>query len=120
MAKILVVDDSKLIRMELQNMLESLGHQVDVAEDGKIGYEKFKEFQPDLITMDINMPNWNGLVAVQNIIAEFPNAVIIMISSIEDRQMTYECIGAGAVDFISKPIHIEELQEKVDEALEEC
>jgi len=118
MAKILVVDDSKLIRMELQNMLESLGHEVNAAEDGQIGYEKYKELQPDLVTMDINMPNWNGLVAVQNIIAEFPDALIIMISSIEDKQMTYECIGAGAVDFISKPIKIEELQEKINEALE--
>lgn len=117
MAKILVVDDSKLIRMELQNMLESLGHEINTAEDGQIAYEKYKELQPDLVTMDINMPNWNGLVAVQNIIAEFPDALIIMISSIEDRQMTYECIGAGAVDFISKPIKIDELQEKVDEAL---
>jgi two-component system, chemotaxis family, chemotaxis protein CheY len=118
MAKILVVDDSKLIQMQLKNMLESLEHEVIIAEDGQIGYEKYKEEQPDLVTMDINMPNLNGHQAVQKIIAEFPDAVIIMVSSIDDRNMTYECIGAGAFDFINKPIHIEELQEKIDEALE--
>jgi len=118
MAKILVVDDSKLIRMQLQNMLVNLGHEVFLAEDGNSGYEQYKELQPDLVTMDINMPNMNGLLAVQTIIKEFPEAVIIMVSSIEDRSMTYECIGAGAIDFINKPIHIDELKEKIDEALE--
>lgn len=118
MAKVLVVDDSKLIRMQLQNMLETLNHEVITAEDGLIAYEKYKEEQPDLVTMDINMPNCNGLQAVQKIIGEFPDAIIVMISSIDDRSITYECIGAGAVDFINKPIHIDELQEKIDEALE--
>lgn len=118
MAKVLVVDDSKLIRMQLQNMLTNLEHEVILAEDGNDAYEKYKEFQPELVTMDINMPNMNGLQAVQKIIAEFPDAIIVMISSIEDRSMTYECIGAGAVDFINKPIHIDELQEKINEALE--
>jgi len=119
MAKILIVDDSKLIRMQLQNMLENLDHEVFVAENGQEGYDKYKELEPELVTMDINMPKLNGLEAVKKIIAEYPDAIIIMISSIEDKNMTYECIGAGAVDFINKPIHIDELKEKIDEALEE-
>lgn len=118
MAKILVVDDSELIRMQLQKMLESLGHEVVTAEDGAIGFEQYKQHTPDLVTMDINMPNMNGHQAVQKIIEEFPDAIIIMVSSIDDRTITYECIGAGAIDFINKPIHIDELKEKVDEALE--
>jgi two-component system, chemotaxis family, chemotaxis protein CheY len=118
MAKVLVVDDSKIIRMQLKNMLESLEYEVYQAEDGAIAYEQYKEIEPDLVTMDINMPNMNGLQAVQKIIGEFPDANIIMVSSIDDRNMTYECIGAGAVDFINKPIHIDELKEKVEEALE--
>jgi two-component system chemotaxis response regulator CheY len=118
MANILVVDDSKLIRMQLQNMLTSLDHEVNLAEDGNEAIAKYKELQPDLVTMDINMPNMNGLEAVQKIMAEFPDALIIMISSIDDRNMTYECIGAGAIDFINKPIHIDELKEKIEEALE--
>ena len=119
MAKVLVVDDSSIIRMQLKNMLEELGHEVvDLAQDGKIGYEKYKELQPDLVTMDINMPNLNGHQAVKKIIAEFPEALIIMVSSIEDRTITYDCIGDGAIDFINKPIHIDELKQKIDEALE--
>lgn len=118
MAKILVVDDSKMIRMQLKNMLESLDHEVFLAEDGQIACEQYEELKPDLVTMDINMPNMNGHQAVQKIIADDPDALIIMVSSIDDRNMTYECIGAGAVDFINKPIHIDELQEKIEEALE--
>jgi len=120
MAKVLIVDDSKIIRLQLKSMLEKLGHEVvAMAEDGAIGCEMYKEHQPDFVTMDINMPNLDGLGAVKKIMEEFPEAAIIMISSIDDRALTYECIGAGAIDFINKPIQIEELEEKIGYILEE-
>ncbi len=118
MAKILVVDDSKLIQMQLQGMLEKLEHEViALADDGLIAYEKYQEHTPDIVTMDINMPNLDGLGAVKKIIADFPDAQIIMISSIDDRNLTYDCIGEGAMDFLNKPIQIEELEEKVNALL---
>ena len=120
MAKILIVDDSKIIRNMLFNMLNELGHEVvGQAEDGEEGYEMFKTLNPDLVTMDINMPKMDGFSTVQKIIAEFPEAKIIMVSSIDDRTLTYDCIGEGALDFISKPILMDELKEKIEEALEE-
>ena len=118
MANILVVDDSKLIRLQLKNMIEDIGHNVIAeAEDGDIAYEMYKEHNPDIVTMDINMPKLSGLGAVEKIINDFPDAMIIMISSIEDRSITYECIGKGAMDFINKPIHIEELKTKINSLL---
>jgi len=120
MAKVLVVDDSGIIRMQLKKMLEELEHEVvGLAENGQEGYEFYKEKQPDVVTMDINMPVLNGLNAVEKIIEEFPDAAIIMISSIDDRSITYDCIGAGALDFINKPIQIDELKEKLLVALED-
>ena len=120
MAKVLVVDDSGIIRMQLKKMLEELGHEIaGLAENGQEGYEIYKQEQPDIVTMDINMPVLNGLSTVEKIIADFPDAVIIMISSIDDRTITYECIGAGAVDFINKPIQIDELQTKLESALKD-
>ncbi len=120
MAKVLVVDDSGIIRMQLKKMLEELNHEVvGLAEDGQKGYDLYKQSMPDVVTMDINMPVMNGLTAVKKIIAEFPDAVIIMISSINDRSITYDCIGAGAMDFINKPIQLEELKEKFNTVLED-
>lgn len=120
MAKVLVVDDSGIIRMQLKKMLEELEHEViALAQDGQEAYNLYKETLPDIVTMDINMPVMNGLTAVEKIIAEFPDAVIIMISSIDDRSITYDCIGAGALDFINKPIQIEELKKKINTLLEE-
>lgn len=120
MAKILVVDDSGIIRMQLKKMLEELGHEVvGLAENGQEGYDLYKEKQPDAVTMDINMPVLNGLGAVEKIVDEFPDAAIIMVSSIDDRSITYDCIGAGALDFINKPIQIDELQVKLEIALED-
>lgn len=118
MAKIMIVDDSKLIRIQLKTMIEKLGHDiVFMAENGQIAYDEYSNTQPDLVTMDINMPILDGLGAVQKIIADYPMANIIMISSIDDRSLTYECIGAGAIDFINKPIQIEELEEKINSIL---
>lgn len=118
MAKILVVDDSKLIRMQLKGMLETLNHEVvAVAEDGQVAYELYKETQPDLVTMDINMPVLDGVGSVKKIIAEFPQAKIVMISSIDDKTLTYDCIAEGALDFILKPVKIEKLEEKINSLL---
>jgi two-component system chemotaxis response regulator CheY len=119
MAKVLIVDDSGIIRMQLKRMVEDLGHEVvGLAEDGQVGYEMYKEFSPDIVTMDINMPVLDGLNSVKKIIGEFPEAQIIMVSSIDDRAITYDCIGLGALDFINKPIQLDELKEKIDYCLE--
>jgi len=114
MARVLVVDDSGLMRTQISAMLEELGHEVVAkANDGLSGYELYKEHQPDIVTMDINMPVLDGLGAVKKIIADFPDARILMISAHEDRTLVYEAIGHGAKDFLTKPIELEKLKIKL-------
>lgn len=118
MARVLVVDDSKLIRMTMKGMLEELGHEVvALAEDGEIGYEKYKEFIPDIVTMDINMPNLDGISALRKILKEFPKAKVIMASSEGEgnRGIVYDCLGEGALDFIDKPVQKEQLEKKINQ-----
>jgi len=114
MAKVLVVDDSGLMRTQISAILEELGHEVIAqANNGLEGYELYKEYHPEIVTMDINMPILDGLGAVQKIIADFPDARILMISAHEDRELVYEAIGYGAIDFLTKPIELEKLKIKL-------
>jgi len=114
MSKVLIVDDSKLIRFSLSKLLTQLGHEiVGLAEDGLIGYSMYKEHLPDLVMLDINMPNLDGLGTVKKIIADYPTAKIIMVSSMDDRTIVYECIALGAIDYINKPCEIEDIKQKI-------
>lgn len=118
MLKVLVVDDAKLMRYSLIKILKSLGHEIiGEAEDGNIAYERYKELQPDLVTMDMSMPNLDGIGAAQKICSEFPEAKIIMVSGIEDRTLTYDAIAAGAIDFINKPPQMDEIEEKISKIM---
>jgi len=114
MAGVLIVDDSGLMRTQISTLLEELGHEVVAqAKDGLEGYELYKEHLPDIVTMDINMPVLDGLGAVKKIIADFPDARILIISAHEDRTLAYEAIGNGAKDFLTKPIELEKLKIKL-------
>lgn len=104
MAKILVVDDAKFMRMTLANIINKSEHEiVGEGENGRHAVELYRELQPDLVTMDITMPEMSGLEAVKAIKAEFPNAKIIMCSAMGQQKMVVEAIEAGAKDFIVKP-----------------
>ncbi|BCB03529.1 response regulator [Bacillus sp. KH172YL63] len=114
MATILVVDDAKFMRMTLGGMLSSSGHEVvGEAENGFIAVEKYRELQPDLVTMDITMPEMNGIEAVKKILAEHPEAKVIMCSAMGQQKVVVEAIEAGAKDFIVKPFD----EVRVDEAI---
>jgi two-component system, chemotaxis family, chemotaxis protein CheY len=113
-ATILVVDDAKFMRLTLGNMLSSSGHEVvGEAENGMIAVEKYRELHPDLVTMDITMPDMNGIEAVRKILTEFPLAKIIMCSAMGQQKVVVEAIEAGAKDFIVKPFD----EVRVDEAI---
>jgi two-component system, chemotaxis family, protein-glutamate methylesterase/glutaminase len=102
--KVLVVDDSALIRQILTRAL-SLDPRIEIvgtARDGVEAIERAKELQPDVITLDIEMPMLNGLEALPFLIRETP-ARVIMLTSIDDPSTTYEALDGGAVDFIVKP-----------------
>ncbi|BAM46926.1 MAG: response regulator [Amphibacillus sp.] len=115
MARILITDDAAFMRMQLRNIFESLGHEiVGEAENGQVAIDLYKELMPDLVTMDITMPEMNGVEAVKGIKSFDPNATIVMCSAMGQQQMVLEAIQAGAKDFIVKPFD----QERIKQAIE--
>jgi two-component system, chemotaxis family, chemotaxis protein CheY len=122
MASILVVDDSKFMRLTLKNFIEK-GSQgkhkvVGEAEDDVSAVERYKELKPDLVTMDIIMPQTSGLQAVKDIIAIDPSARIIMVSAMGQEGVLEEAIGLGAKGFITKPIKAEELLNLIEKTVQ--
>lgn len=104
MARILIVDDAKFMRMTLSNILMKANHVITgEAENGKQAIELYREYRPDIVTMDITMPEMSGLEAVKEIKKEFTEAKIIMCSAMGQQKMVVEAIEAGAKDFIVKP-----------------
>lgn len=104
MAKIVVVDDAKFMRMTLENILTKANHEViGEAENGEEAIELYRTLKPDLMTMDITMPVKSGLDAMKEIKKEFPSAKVIMCSAMGQQKMVVEAIEAGAKDFIVKP-----------------
>jgi two-component system chemotaxis response regulator CheB len=103
--KVLVVDDSALMRRLLGNVLRSqTDFEVEVARDGVEGLAKLHAFQPDVVTLDIHMPNMDGLACLDRIMVERPSNVI-MVSSLTaaGADETFQALQLGAVDFIAKP-----------------
>ena len=119
MARILVVDDAAFMRMMVRDMLKKIEYQVvGEAEDGFQAVKMYKELKPDLVTMDVTMPEMDGLEAVKEIMAFDKNAKIIMISAMGQQAIVMDCIKAGAKDFIVKPFNIDRLEEAVKKVLE--
>jgi CheY-like chemotaxis protein len=118
MANILIVDDSVIMRRNLKSMLVQAGHTIVAeASDGLEAYREYGKHLPDLVTMDITMPVMNGIDAVKKIIATYPEANIIMISALDQRNMIFEAIQNGAKHYILKPITVEKILETVSGVL---
>ncbi|NLB29080.1 MAG: response regulator [Clostridiales bacterium] len=104
MAKVLIVDDAAFMRISIKNMLTKNGYEiVGEAENGKIGVEKFKELSPDIVTMDITMPEMTGLEALKEIMKFDPSAKVVMVSAMGQGAMVRDAIMSGAKGFIVKP-----------------
>ncbi|HYE84441.1 MAG TPA: response regulator [Clostridia bacterium] len=120
MAQILIVDDSIIMRRNLKTILTKAGHSVIAeAANGKEALVEFEKHMPDLVTMDITMPIMNGIEAVSRIISSFPEARIIMISALDQRNMVFEALESGAKHYIIKPITAENVLKVVNTVLEE-
>ena len=118
MARILIVDDAAFMRMMVKDILLKNGFEVvGEAKDGAEALEKYRELKPDLVTLDITMPNVDGLQALKNIKAEFPDAKAIMCSAMGQQVMVIDAIQNGAKDFIVKPFQADRVVEAVNKAL---
>lgn len=116
--KILIVDDAAFMRMMIKDILSKNGFQVvGEAENGAQAVEKYKEHTPDLVTMDITMPEMDGITALKEIKKVNPNAKIIMCSAMGQQAMVIDAIQAGAKDFIVKPFQAERVLEAISKAL---
>jgi two-component system, chemotaxis family, chemotaxis protein CheY len=117
-AKILIVDDAKFMRTTLTNILIKAGHEiVGEAENGKTAVNLYRTTLPDLVTMDITMPEMSGLKATKLIKEEFPDARIIMCSAMGQQKMVVEAIETGAKDFIVKPFDENRVIETINRVL---
>jgi two-component system, chemotaxis family, chemotaxis protein CheY len=114
MAKVLIVDDASFMRKRMSDVLKELGHLIVAeAENGKEAIGLYIKHKPDLVTMDITMPELSGKDALKQIIKIDPKAKIIMCSALGSEQVIAECIKAGAKSYIVKPYN----KEKVDETI---
>ncbi|WP_031518129.1 response regulator [Desulfofalx alkaliphila] len=113
--KILIVDDAAFMRMMIKNIVTKAGYEVvGEAENGNVALELYKQLKPDLVTMDITMPEMDGIEAVKAIRGVDANANIIMCSAMGQQAMVMEAIQAGAKDFIVKPFQ----QDRIIQAIE--
>ncbi|MDX8044707.1 response regulator [Gracilibacillus sp. S3-1-1] len=118
MARVVIVDDAAFMRMQLKNIFTNLGHEVvGEAENGRQATELYEELQPDIVSMDITMPEMNGVEATKEIKSKDANATIIMCSAMGQQQMVLDAIKAGATDFIVKPFTEERVKETLDKLL---
>lgn len=117
--KVLIVDDAAFMRMMIKDILSKNGYDVvGEAENGMVAVEKYRDLKPDLVTMDITMPEMDGIAAVKEIRSFDSSARIIMCSAMGQQAMVIDAIQAGAKDFIVKPFQPERVIEAVDKALD--
>lgn len=110
--RLMIVDDSNIIRNRIERSFEDSGVDIEivaVASDGLEALQKFEEFEPEYITMDLTMPHMDGLECIQRIIAEDPTVSILVVSALADKITALKALQYGARGFICKPFNEEEL-----------
>lgn len=116
MLNVLIVDDSLIIRKKIKKIVEKLGHTViDSAQNGQEAIDKYQQHQPDLVTMDITMPDMDGITAVGHIIQKDANAKIVMVTSHGQEDMVIKSIQTGAVGYMLKPITEDKMAQAIGE-----
>ena len=115
--KILIIEDSEVTRLILKKCIENvIGFEVvGEAKNGIEGIRKYKELNPDLITLDISMPKMNGIDCIKAIIEYDKNAKALICSALSQRKVIDEALEAGAIDYINKPIDKNEFIKKLKE-----
>ncbi len=115
MKSVLIVDDSRTSRRILKDILERAGYEVaGEAINGKEGVDFYDRLHPDIVTMDITMPEMDGIEALKEIRKAHPEAVVIMVTAAGQKDKMMEAVKMGAAEFVSKPF----VEETVLEALE--
>lgn len=116
--KVLIVDDAVFMRMKLKDILEKDGYEiVGEAQNGLEAVEKYRQEMPDIVTLDITMPEMNGIEALKKIKEIDPAAKVIMCSAMGQQSMVMDAIQEGASDFIVKPFETERVLQSVKKTI---
>jgi two-component system chemotaxis response regulator CheY len=117
MINVLIVDDSRTSRRVLRDILERAGYEIaGEAVNGKEAIEMYERLHPDIVTMDITMPEMDGIEALKLIKKDHPEAKVMMITAAGQKEKMMEAVKIGACEFVAKPL----IEESVLEALEHC
>jgi len=105
--RILIVDDASFMRTVLKDIVRTngLASQIIEAADGVEGVRNYQKYKPDLVTMDINMPKADGIQALRAIMKLDPGAKVVMVSSVEQKEIVQDAIRLGARDYVVKPFN---------------
>jgi two-component system chemotaxis response regulator CheY len=102
--RVLVVDDAMIMRMRIKDIAKEAGWEIaGEASNGEEALVRYRELRPDLMTLDIVMPKMDGVSALRQVKQEHPEARVVMVSAVDQREKLTECIRLGVLDFIVKP-----------------
>lgn len=105
MAKVIVVDDSDYLARSTKSFLESAGFEVlALGKDGNEGIELYREYKPDLMLLDITMPNKDGRSCLKEVLEYDPTARVLVVSAVKDADIILDCLQRGARGFVEKPL----------------
>jgi two-component system chemotaxis response regulator CheY len=113
MQRVLIVDDSGFQRTLVRDAVSEEYEVVGEAENGAEAVDKFEELSPDVVTMDIMMPAMNGVEATEEIKTRSPDTTVVMITSVEQREMMKKAVAAGADAYVTKPFDGDEVREEL-------
>ncbi|MBI4926130.1 MAG: response regulator [Anaerolineae bacterium] len=117
MAKILIVDDAEFLRVRITKMLSGDGYEVFEAENGLKAVDTYKEVHPDVVLMDVTMPEMDGLSALKEIRKMDPQARVVMLTALGQESVVLEAVKSGARDFIVKPFERDRVMNAISKLL---
>ncbi|OEF98338.1 response regulator [Desulfuribacillus alkaliarsenatis] len=114
--KLLICDDSLLIRMQLKDFISSCNYTFDLieAKDGEEAYELYKQERPSLVFLDVVMPKLDGIACLRKIRELDPDAKVVMLTSVGTKEVIKDALQAGAADFMQKPWQKDTLVQMID------
>jgi len=114
----MIVDDATVMRIRLRDILESRYKIVAEAANGQEALDLYDQYHPDFVTLDITMPQMNGIEALQMLVTLHPEAKVVIVSAVGQKKMVFEAIAKGARDFIIKPFDPDRVLVAIDRLFE--
>jgi DNA-binding response OmpR family regulator len=112
--KILVIDDEPEVRKLMEHFLTTKGHEVRLAENGRVGLAALDAFTPDLVLLDMHMPEMDGAETLRELARRSPGLPVIMVTVNEDVETTSRLLQLGAADYVPKPFNLEYLEQAIN------